>query len=139
MAVAAASTAYRQFVAATDVAYASGGVNIVELKKYASGVMLAAELNQAETFRGKKWHSVGSQQVVWVKAMTVGKPDAGGQINDLTLQACVDSSKATAVDASGKSVKAPGTPSQSIDEMRMRRAQGVWKADYPQSRKAGTC
>jgi len=78
-AVAAASTAYRQFVAATDVAYASGGVNIVELKKYASGVMLAAELNQAETFRGKKWHSVGSQQVVWVKAMTVGKPDAAAR------------------------------------------------------------
>ncbi|MGY4770434.1 hypothetical protein ACXC9Q_26280 (plasmid) [Kribbella sp. CWNU-51] len=138
-AVAAASTAYRQFVAATDAAYASGGVNVSELKTYASGVMLAAELNQAETFKGKRWHSVGRQQVVWVKALTIGKQDAGGEINDLTLQACVDSSKATAVDASGKSVKAPGTPTQSIDEMRMRRTQGAWKADYPQSRKAGTC
>ena len=60
----AASTAYRQFVAATDVSYASGGVNVAELKKYVSGVMLAAELNQADTFKGKKWHSVGTQQVV---------------------------------------------------------------------------
>jgi hypothetical protein len=138
-AVAAASIAYRHFIAATDVAYSSGGVNVTELKKYASGVMLAAELNQAATFRGKKWHSVGRQQVVWVKKLTVGRPDASGQINELTLQACVDSSKATAVDASGKSVKAPGTPTESIDEMRMRRVQGAWKADYPQSRKAGAC
>lgn len=138
-AVAAASTAYRQFIAATDVAYSSGGVNVTELKKYASGVMLAAELNQAATFRGKRWHSVGRQRVVWVRKLTVGKPDASGQFNDLVLQACVDSSNATAVDASGKSVKAPGTPTESIDEMRMRRVQGAWKADYPQSRKAGTC
>ncbi|WP_433167501.1 hypothetical protein [Kribbella sp. CA-247076] len=138
-AVAAASTAYRQFIAATDTSYASGGVNVAELKKHATGVMLAAELNQAATFRGRKWHSVGRQRVVWVKPLTVGKPDASGQINGLTLQACIDGSKATAVDATGKSVKAPGTPLETIDEMRMLRVQGIWKADYPQSRKAGKC
>jgi hypothetical protein len=138
-AVAAASIAYRQFIAATDVAYASGGINVAELRKYASGVMLKVELNQADWFRGQKWHSIGRQQVIWVKPLTVGKPDAAGQINDLTLQACVDGSKATAVDANGKSVKEPGTPPQVIDEMRMRRIQGAWKADYPQSRKAGKC
>jgi hypothetical protein len=138
-AVSAASNAYRQFIAATDVAGASGGVNVAELKKTASGVMLGVELNQAEIFRGKKWHSVGRQQVMWVKPLAVGKPDATGQINDMTVQACVDSSKAGAVDASGKSVKAPGTPTQILDEMRMRRLQGIWKADYPQSRKAGKC
>jgi hypothetical protein len=138
-AVSAASTAYRQFIAATDIAGASGGVDVTELKKTASGVMLGVELNQAETFRGKKWHSVGRQQVMWVKPLVVGKPDATGQVNDLTLQACVDSSRATAVDANGKSVKVPGTPTQIIDEMRMRRLQGTWKADYPQSRKAGKC
>ncbi|MGW6283038.1 hypothetical protein [Kribbella sp. NPDC055071] len=139
LAVAAASMAYREFIAATDVSYASGGVNVSEVKKHASGVMLKAELNQADTFRGNKWHSVGVQQVVWVKALQLGKPDATGQINSLTLQACIDSSKATAVDAAGKSVKAPGTPTQLIDQMRMLRTQGTWKADYPQSRKAGTC
>ncbi|MFG1812327.1 hypothetical protein ACGFIF_01060 [Kribbella sp. NPDC049174] len=138
-AVSAASNAYRQFVAATDVAYASGGVNVTELKKYASGVMLGAELNQAATFRGRRWHSVGRQRVMWVTPLTVGKPDATGQINDMTLRACVDASHATAVDANGKSVKLPGTPTQVIDEMRMRRLQGSWKADYPQSRKGGKC
>jgi len=138
-AVSAASGAYRQFIAATDVAGASGGVDVSELKKYASGVMLSVELNQADTFRGKKWHSVGRQQVVWVKPLVVGKPDTSGLINELTLQACVDSSQATAVDANGKSVKVPGTPTQIIDEMRMRRLQGSWKADYPQRRKAGKC
>ncbi|MGW1342964.1 hypothetical protein ACWCOV_18075 [Kribbella sp. NPDC002412] len=138
-AVSAASEAYRKFIAATDVAGASGGVNVTELKKYASGVMLAAELNQADTFRGKKWRSIGRQQVMWVKPLTVGKPDASGQITEMTLQACVDASQATAVDANGKSVKVPGTPTEIIDEMRMRRLQGSWKADYPQSRKGGKC
>jgi hypothetical protein len=101
--------------------------------------MLAVELNQADTFRGKKWRSIGHQQVIWVKPLVVRKADASGQINALTLQACVDASKATAVDANGKSVKVPGTPTQIIDEMRMRRLQGSWKADYPQSRKGGKC
>ncbi|GAA3148515.1 hypothetical protein JOF29_001157 [Kribbella aluminosa] len=59
------------------------------LPRYASGTMLKVELNQAETFRGKKWHSVGHVQVVWIKPLTVGKQDASGQINDLTLGACV--------------------------------------------------
>ncbi|MGW6200965.1 hypothetical protein ACWF0M_32790 [Kribbella sp. NPDC055110] len=109
------------------------------MKRYASGVMLAAELNQAEIFRGKKWHSVGTQQVIWIKPLTIGKPDAHGQITNLILTACVDSTTAVAVDAKGKSVKLPGTPNQTIDEMRMRRTQGAWRADFAQSRKAATC
>jgi hypothetical protein len=138
-AVAAASAAYRGFVAATDTSYTSGGVNVTALSRYASGVMLKVELNQAEIFRARKWHSVGHVEVVWVKPLTIGRPGAGGEINSLTLSACVDSSKATAVDAKGKSVKLPGTPTQTIDEMRMVRAKGVWKADYPQSRKGAKC
>ncbi|MFC9693074.1 hypothetical protein ACFTSF_31275 [Kribbella sp. NPDC056951] len=139
VAVEAASSAYRKFVAATDITGASGGTDTAELRKHASGVMLASELNQAETFRGKKWHSVGRQQVMWVKSLKVELPDATGAITSLTLQACVDSSKATAVDAQGKSVKLPGTPPQTIDEMRMRYLEGSWKADKPLSRKAGRC
>lgn len=93
-AVSRASEAYRQFIAATDAAYSSGGVNVGGLKKYATGVMLKAELNQAEIFRGRKWHSVGRQQVVWVKPLTVGTADANGQINEVTVQACVDATTA---------------------------------------------
>lgn len=138
-AVEAASSAYRKFVAATDITGASGGTDTAELKRYATGVMLASELNQADTFRGNKWHSVGQQQVMWIKSLKVESPNAAGVIMSLTLQACVDSSKATAVDAQGRSVKLPGTPTQSIDEMRMRNLEGSWKADKPLSRKAGRC
>jgi hypothetical protein len=138
-AVTAASTAYRGFVAATDAMYISGGVNVTALNKYASGVMLNAELIEAEKFRGYKWHSVGHLQVVWIKPLTIGKPNASGQIDNLVLSACVDSSNAGAVDSKGKSVRLPGTPNQTVDEMRMRHVQGAWKADYPQSRKAATC
>ncbi|WP_130440686.1 hypothetical protein [Kribbella rubisoli] len=109
------------------------------LSRYASGVMLKAETIEAEKFRGYKWRSVGHLQVVWIKPLTIGKPDAQGQINDLILSACVDSSKAGAVDSKGKSVRLPGTPAQTVDEMRMRRIQGAWKADYAQSRKPATC
>jgi len=51
----------------------------------------------------------------------------------------VDTSQAIALDADGKKVRAPGAPTQLIDEMRMRRSQRVWKADFSQSRKAGKC
>ncbi|MFI7062566.1 hypothetical protein ACIBL3_16410 [Kribbella sp. NPDC050124] len=78
-AVAGASSAYRQFIAATDTAYASGGVNVADLKMHASGVMLAAELNQAATFRGKRWHSVGRQVVVWIKPLTVASRTRAGR------------------------------------------------------------
>ncbi len=138
-AVDAASLAYRKFISATDITGASGGTDTAELRKYASGVMLASELNQADTFRGNKWHSVGQQQVMWVKPLKLEPPDAAGAITTLTLQACVDSSKATAVDAQGRSVKLPGTPTQSIDEMRMRYVVGSWKADKALGRKAGRC
>lgn len=139
VAVAAASVAYRGFVAATDAMYRSGGRDVTALNKYASGVMLKAELVEAEKFRGSKWHSVGSLRVVWVKPLSVGEPNASGEIDNLILRACVDSSKAGAVDSTGKSVRLPGTPNQTVDEMRMRHVQGTWKADFAQSRKPATC
>ncbi|MFD7160206.1 hypothetical protein ACFV9C_36845 [Kribbella sp. NPDC059898] len=135
----AASAAYRGYVAAVDAAYVSGGVNTKALSTYASGVILKAELIHAENLRAKKWHSVGHLQIIWVKPLTVGKPDTNGQIDALTLSACIDSSKAGSVDSKGKSMRPAGTPTQSVDEMRMRRIQGVWKADYSQGRKAAKC
>ena len=101
--------------------------------------MLGAELNQAATFRARKWHSVGHQKVVWARALKVGTATPDGQINDVTVQACVDSSQAVALTAEGKKVRPAGTATQMIDEMRMVRDAGIWKANYPQSRKAGKC
>ncbi|MGW5193586.1 hypothetical protein ACWEOO_30340 [Kribbella sp. NPDC004138] len=126
-------------MAATDAMYMSGGRNVTALSKYASGVMLQAELGEAEKFRGSKWRSLGSLQVMWIKPLSIGKPNASGQIDNLILSACVDSSKAGAVDSKGKSVRPAGTPHQTVDEMRMRHVQGTWKADFAQSRKPATC
>jgi hypothetical protein len=136
---AGAVAAYRQYIAATDVMAASGGTNVTEVQKYASGVMLAAQLNQAATFRGRKWHSVGRVKVVWAKAMKVGPKTADGRINEIVVQACVDSSQAIALTADGKKVRPANAPTQLVDEMKMLRAKDGWKADYPQSRKAGKC
>ncbi|MFG1911601.1 hypothetical protein [Kribbella sp. NPDC048928] len=119
--------------------YLSGGVNVTALNKYTSGVMLKAEIIEAENFRAYKWHSAGHLRVVWTKPLSIGKPDATGEINDLILSACVDSSEAGALDSKGKSVRRPGTPDQTVDQMQMRRVQGAWKADHAQSRKAAKC
>ena len=135
----AAVTAYRNYIAAADVMAASGGTNVTEIQKYASGVMLAAQLNQAATFRGRKWHSVGRVKVVWANAMKIGPKTADGQINEIVVQACVDSSQAIALTADGKKVRPANAPTQLVDEMKMLRAKDGWKADYPQSRKAWKC
>jgi hypothetical protein len=137
--VADAVASYRLFIAATDVMASSGGRDVSELQKHASGAMLAAELNQATTFKAQKWHSVGKQKVVWAKALKIAPASADGQINEITVQACVDSSQAIALTADGKKVRPPGAPTQLVDEMKMLRAGGVWKANFPQSRKAGKC
>lgn len=134
-----AMAAYRQFVAAVDTMAASGGKDVTALQRYASGAMLAAELNQAEIFKARNWHSVGQQKVVSVKVLSFGAPDANGRLNELILQACIDSSQASAVDAAGKSVKKPGTPTQAVEEMRMKRAQVGWQANFPQSLKGARC
>jgi hypothetical protein len=138
-AAADAVAAYRLFIAATDVMASSGGRDVSELQKHASGAMLGAELNQAATFKARKWHSVGTQKVVWAKALKIAPPNADGQVNEIVVQACVDSSHAIALTADGKKVRPPGAPTQLVDEMKMLRAGGVWKANFPQSRKAGKC
>jgi len=138
-AVAGAKAGYRRFIAAVDTTAASGGRSIEGLSKVATGTMLASELNQAATFRGRKWHSVGKQQVIWTKAQKVGTPNAKGVVSEVTVQACLDTSRATAVDASGKSIKAPGTPTRWIDDMTMRQVDGAWKAERAESRVGAKC
>ncbi|MEV0288632.1 hypothetical protein AB0H36_31320 [Kribbella sp. NPDC050820] len=59
-------------------------------------------------------------------------------ITAITVQACYDSSGITAVDATGKSVKKPGTPTRWLDEMQMHLVKGAWKAYYGMN-KAATC
>ncbi len=103
---------------------------MAELPKVATGIILKSELNQAATFRGRKLRGVGQDEVVWTKALKSGPSGANGQVTEVTVQACLDSSKATAVDATGKSVKKPGTATRWLDEMQMRFVEGAWKAYY---------
>jgi hypothetical protein len=131
--------AYRQFIAATDVMARSGGEDVTALRKYSSGTMLAAELNQAVTFKGRKWRSVGQQKVVRAKVVTTGTPGPDGAVNEVVVEACVDSSQAITTGPDGKPVRPANAPTQLIDQMKMVRAAGAWKADYPHSRKPGKC
>ena len=137
-AAAAAQTAYRRYIAAKDATQASGGQNVAELPKVATGIILKSELNQAATFRGRKLRGVGQVEVVWTKALKSGASGANGPVTEVTVQACLDSSKATAVDATGKSVKKPGTATRWLDEMQMRFVEGAWKAYYGMN-EAATC
>jgi hypothetical protein len=131
--------AYRQFIAATDVMARSGGEDVSGLRKWASGTMLGAELNQAATFKGRKWRSVGQQKVVWAKVLNVGTPGPNGEVNEVIVEACVDSSQAIASGPDGKPIRPANAPTQLVDRMKMVYASGAWKAAFPQSRKAGKC
>ncbi|ONI76691.1 hypothetical protein BWI15_05200 [Kribbella sp. ALI-6-A] len=117
----------------------SGGEDVTELRKWASGTMLGAELNQAATFKGRKWRSVGEQKVVWAKVLTLGTPGPNGEVNEAVVEACVDSSQAIASGPDGKPIRPANAPTQLVDRMKMVYASGAWKANFPQSRKAGKC
>ena len=137
-AASAAQAAYRAYIAAKLATAVSGGTDVSGLSKVATGIMLETELNQAATFRGRKWRGVGQIDVVWTKALSIGPPGSDGQIGEVTVQACIDASKVTTVDAKGSNVKKPGTPTRWIDEMQMRIDHGVWKAYYGMN-KASQC
>ncbi|GAA1509403.1 hypothetical protein GCM10009741_02830 [Kribbella lupini] len=131
--------AYRQFIAATDAMGRSGGADVTGLRKYSSGTMLAAELNQAATFKGRKWRSVGQQKVVRAKVLTTGTPGPDGAVNEVVVEACVDSSQAITTGPDGKPVRPANAPTQLVDQMKMVRVAGAWTANYPHSRKPGKC
>ncbi|MEU8223521.1 hypothetical protein [Kribbella sp. NPDC048915] len=123
-------------MAAKMATAASGGKDVAGLSKVAVGIMLKAELNQAALYRGRELRSVGRIDVVWTKPLKVGAAGTNGQIAEITVQACLDASKAKTVDAQGKNVKAPGTPTRWLDEMQMRFDHGAWKAYYGTNRAA---
>lgn len=125
---AAAQAGYRAYIAAKVATAASGGTEVEGLPKVATGMMLKTELNQAATYKGRHWHAVGKIDVIWTKSVKHGAVGANGQIGEITVQACLDASKVTAIDAKGKNVKPPGAATRWIDEMQMRFEQNAWKA-----------
>lgn len=131
-----AQAGYRAYLAAVTATQASGGTKDAQLSEVATGAILKSELEQAATFRKRKWRGTGQIAVIWTKALKLGAVGSDGRINEATVQACFDSSKSIAVDAAGKSVKKPGTPTRWLDEMQMRRDGKVWKASSGLNRAA---
>jgi hypothetical protein len=117
---------YRRYVQVLDAMTASGGTRTADLPKVATGIELAASVNQAATYRGRQIHSEGSRVVVWVKPLVVGAP-TNGVITRVTVQACHDTTHITAVDRTGKSIKRPGTPNRWIDRRELWLVDGIWK------------
>jgi hypothetical protein len=136
VASAGAQDGYRKYMAAKVATAASGGTDTKTLPQVAIGTILASELNQATTYRGNKWRGVGPIIVVWTKAVKVGPVGSDGRVTAVTVQACYDSSKSTAVDANGKSIKEPGTPTRWLDEVEMSLDAGHWKASYGLNKEA---
>ncbi|QNE21730.1 hypothetical protein F1D05_32185 [Kribbella qitaiheensis] len=137
-AAAGAQAGYRKYIEVKDATQASGGSDTKGLSQVAIGAILGSELNQAATFRARKWRGTGKVEVIWTKVLKFGPTGTDGQISEVTVQACYDSSKSVAVDASGKSVKKPGTPTRWLDEMQMRANGGAWKASFGLN-KAAAC
>lgn len=106
------------------------------MPKVATGIILRSELNQAATFRGRQLRGIGRVDVAWTKTLKVGPAGADHQVTEATVQACLDSSRATVVDATGKSMKRPGTATRWLDEMQMNYVQGAWKASYRMNKPA---
>ncbi|NIK56864.1 hypothetical protein [Kribbella shirazensis] len=121
----AAVAAYRRYIAVINAMTASGGIAVQDLPKVASGVELAKSQNQAETYRVEKIKTIGGVEVLWAKAVKTGP--TGARITTASVQACYDTSKSRAVDASGKNVRAPGTPTRWLDNRDLELIGGVWK------------
>ncbi len=135
VAAAGAIAGYRRYVQVLDAMTASGGRKTQDLPKVATGIELAASMNQAATGRGQQIHSIGSRVVVWMRPLLVGTP-ASGVITRITVAACHDTTHITAVDRTGKSIKRPGTPNRWIDRRELWLVDGVWKVQN--GRKQGT-
>ncbi|WP_328522296.1 hypothetical protein [Kribbella sp. NBC_00359] len=122
----AAVAAYRHYIEVIDAMTASGGTEVKDIPLVTAGIELGASQNQAATYRGRKIRTIGTTKVIWVKAVKLGAPTAGS-ITSASVQACYDTSETQAVDASGKSVKLPGTPTRWLDNRDLRLIDGAWK------------
>lgn len=129
--------AYRRYIAVINAMTASGGTNVKDIPAVTTGIELSASQNQAATYRGRRIRSIGSPEILWVRPLKVGPP-AAKAITTVTIQACYDTSKTKAIDANGKSVRRPGTPTRWLDERELRLTDGAWKVHDGRNRGA-TC
>ncbi|MEU4602172.1 hypothetical protein AB0F43_04245 [Kribbella sp. NPDC023972] len=123
---AAAVAAYRRYIQVTDAMMASGGTEVKGLPSVAAGVELRASQIEAENYRGQKIRSIGTTEIIWVKPVKLDETPAG-KFTTATVQACYDTSKTQVVDAAGKSVRLPGTPTRWLDNRDLQLIDGSWR------------
>ncbi|MGW1342965.1 hypothetical protein ACWCOV_18080 [Kribbella sp. NPDC002412] len=118
--------AYRRYIQVINEMTASGGTEVENLPSVAAGVELRVSEIQAENYRGRKIKTIGIPDVIWAKPIKLGGATAG-EFTTASVQACVDTSKTQAVDAAGKSIRPPGTPTRWLDNRDLQLVQGSWK------------
>lgn len=125
-AASAAAAAYKKYRQAIDAMTSSGGVDVKGIPLVTTGVELQASQIQAETYRGRKIHTVGSTDVIWVRT-TATTPSAAGAITAAAVEACYDTTSLIAVDATGKNLRPPGTPTRWLDRRSLLLIDGSWR------------
>ncbi|WP_133803220.1 hypothetical protein [Kribbella caucasensis] len=118
-----------------DAMTSSGGVAVKDLPLVTTGIELKASQNQADTYRGRRIRTIGSTEVVWVRAKQPS-PSQGSAITAVAVEACYDTSKLKAVDAAGKDIRQPGTPTRWLDSRDVQLVAGSWKVSNGRNRGA---
>ena len=130
-----AVAAYKRYIQVIDAMTSSGGVDVKDLPVVTTGIELKASQNQADTYRGRRIRTIGSTEVVWVRAKQPS-PAQGGAITAIAVEACYDTSKLKAVDAAGKDIRQPGTPTRWLDSRDLELVAGSWKVANGRNRGA---
>jgi hypothetical protein len=130
LAVAGATAGYKAWRTLQDRIAMSGGTLATEtlLASVATGNELNIDRYIANTHykaRGRKMVRPGV--VVAVKPVSIGVPDANGNITAVTLSVCRDVRKADILQ-NGKSTKTADSPTHLIDTAKMTLDKGRWKA-----------
>jgi len=130
-----AVAAYKRYIQVIDAMTSSGGVAVKDLPLVTTGIELKASQNQADTYRGRRIRTIGSTEVVWVRAKQPS-PSQAGAITAVSVEACYDTSKLRAVDAAGKEIRKPGTPTRWLDSRDLQLVAGSWKVANGRNRGA---
>jgi hypothetical protein len=113
--------AYYLYRAALDLMMRSGGRSTKQLAPVMTPELFRSINQQAKYYRAKRLHNTGATKVIWARRALLA--------NGVIVRACYDTQLARTVDAAGRSVLAPKTPTRWLDEMRVEQVQGGWVVD----------
>lgn len=139
VAAAGAIAGFRHWDATIFQMRASGGTKTSMLASTATGIQLDIDRAHAKQLRLRGVRAIHNATILSVKASRFSAVDSRGVIGEVTLTACIDVTRALAVDKSGKSVVAKGRLPRLIDTARMRLVGTTWKAAFITNKGARTC